>query len=512
MSSEQLPQKLATGARVSQEEISGNRMRFTKVSGSGPQTGWVSLTASGEDLLVKENDAVGGKVVGTLTKAADIFKQLKDEEAAKEVLKCLASAGSDYGNSDEAVKAADEMIHLVRNSKDDSALGAACLLKSEVCLESGRSREAAKAAREAQKSYSKCGAKKEEAQSYLAIAYAEMNNEYGEAPAAARAAASLYRSMNDKDGQAGATYTLASAHLALLAIKQRTCVVPSKADTTAAMNAAREAHELYRMTGNAEGQTKSNEIVRTILAVNGSNDSPMLTDSSGGDEIDAGSWKYQKEKKAAPPGGVEFNHSKFSWRDATASNHYTLVWELEVKGLFQNKNAAYKAQMISKAARSVAMPMYHCLKNSFNAAAGNEGPMMIHMNAMNSSWEYGTAMMASINTVAAMAACKLTKLVFMQVGESPPGAVDERNKCRQVYMSPVTLSILRTARLEMPNMTLGYIALDAVTWHSNRSEVIASLPDVLQSEESEVHFTKGTPIAPCIVQRPIPPQVGKQAK
>lgn len=53
-SSEQLPDRLATGAKLEELELAGDRLHFKKLSGDGPGEGWVSLKAGGKVLVQKE--------------------------------------------------------------------------------------------------------------------------------------------------------------------------------------------------------------------------------------------------------------------------------------------------------------------------------------------------------------------------------------------------------------------------------------------------------------------------
>jgi len=55
LNSEQEPDRLSTGALIKEEEMTGERLRFTRLTGKGPNTGWVSLNATGvfKALLVK---------------------------------------------------------------------------------------------------------------------------------------------------------------------------------------------------------------------------------------------------------------------------------------------------------------------------------------------------------------------------------------------------------------------------------------------------------------------------
>eukprot|EP00439_Symbiodinium_sp_Y106_P010424 s3989_g1.t1 len=53
LQSAQLPERLATGSLVEQEELVGDRLRFWRLTGSGPKSGWVSTKLAQKDLLVK---------------------------------------------------------------------------------------------------------------------------------------------------------------------------------------------------------------------------------------------------------------------------------------------------------------------------------------------------------------------------------------------------------------------------------------------------------------------------
>ncbi|CAE7212093.1 unnamed protein product [Symbiodinium natans] len=61
LTSEQLGDRLATGALVKELKLEGDRLNFELVSGKGPDAGWVSLKLKDKDLLV-EVDAEGNTV------------------------------------------------------------------------------------------------------------------------------------------------------------------------------------------------------------------------------------------------------------------------------------------------------------------------------------------------------------------------------------------------------------------------------------------------------------------
>lgn len=52
LQSQQFEERLSTGALVEQNELIGDRLHYSRVSGSGPDTGWVSIRMAHKDLLV----------------------------------------------------------------------------------------------------------------------------------------------------------------------------------------------------------------------------------------------------------------------------------------------------------------------------------------------------------------------------------------------------------------------------------------------------------------------------
>merc|ERR1719401_1665249 len=203
---------------------------------------------------------------------------------------------------------------------------------------------------------------------------------------------------------------------------------------------------------------------------------------------------------------MKWNHSKFSWRNAMDGYHFTFVWEQQVEGVGENPRGGYRSILSGKTSRTIGLPMYHSLKSQF-ASAPDEGPLMIHMHSMVSGWGYGTAVASTVSTITAAITCKMHNILYLMVDEAPPGSRDEEKAIRQIYVSPCVLAILRSCRLEAPNVNIGFLAMDSASWHASRSEVIAALPDVMQSEETEIHFHKGTPLVGTLMCTDIGPAV-----
>lgn len=53
--SEQLPERLSTGAIIEEEELQDNRLRFSRISGAGPDRGWITIHLKERDLVTRVN-------------------------------------------------------------------------------------------------------------------------------------------------------------------------------------------------------------------------------------------------------------------------------------------------------------------------------------------------------------------------------------------------------------------------------------------------------------------------
>jgi len=53
LKSPQTKERLSTGALVEEVELKGERLSFKRVTGTGPEVGWISIKLPGKDLAVK---------------------------------------------------------------------------------------------------------------------------------------------------------------------------------------------------------------------------------------------------------------------------------------------------------------------------------------------------------------------------------------------------------------------------------------------------------------------------
>ncbi|CAE8631212.1 unnamed protein product [Polarella glacialis] len=223
--------RLCVGAVVSEEERAGERLRFKKVSGSGPEAGWVSATLLARVDKPKKAVASPAAFKGTSMFAlAELAVMQKGPTAALQ-------EGSAKG-------------------KDAAAL----LLVAVAHLADGRASEAAAAALEAQTICVQAGKQEGEASAILALALAKlMAGESREALNLATSALALFKEVGDKQMEASSLSTIANARLALKEIN-------------VAESAVKEALNIFRIIGDTEGEQAAQITFHDVCLAKGGRD------------------------------------------------------------------------------------------------------------------------------------------------------------------------------------------------------------------------------------------------
>lgn len=86
LKSEQLSDRLSTGALVEELKLVGDRLHYKRLTGTGPEEGWVSLKVSGKELLTKKGDSAEGQAdpgPGASSSEVDTALKSKIEADAK---------------------------------------------------------------------------------------------------------------------------------------------------------------------------------------------------------------------------------------------------------------------------------------------------------------------------------------------------------------------------------------------------------------------------------------------
>eukprot|EP00440_Ansanella_granifera_P067391 gb/GFBE01073097.1/.p1 GENE.gb/GFBE01073097.1/~~gb/GFBE01073097.1/.p1 ORF type:complete len:388 (+),score=112.55 gb/GFBE01073097.1/:1-1164(+) len=87
LKSAQCDDRLSTGALVEELKLIGDRLNYKRLTGTGPEEGWVSIKISGKELLVKKESSTGSSAAAASPAAAgDVDTALKSkiEAIAKE--------------------------------------------------------------------------------------------------------------------------------------------------------------------------------------------------------------------------------------------------------------------------------------------------------------------------------------------------------------------------------------------------------------------------------------------
>lgn len=337
-----------------------------------------------------------------------------------------------------------------------------------------------------------------------------------EAIPAAQAQARLARERGDKAQEASALHDLALAYIARLGKKLGTCSIPSAEDSMGGLRAAKDAHALFLELGNREGQAKALSAIGKVLLINGVQ--PEAIESAHDPEAvfaDVLSGKYTTAKNALPPkpmnkqarledvvpSSKQLEKGKFAWNNPTAGYSYTLIWQPTKDRQIVNRKprGQYDILSLTTGSKNTALPAIVAARSS--DASERSDPMVVFVTSNDCGMHYATAMISAQNTIAAMITARVTKLTFVQLGESHTDYTD--TKARQVEMSPVTLAILRSARIEAPFLTIGFVGGDLASWVANPAPMIDSLFDTIESDECEVMYKRGEAFAPTIVHKPM---------
>lgn len=337
-----------------------------------------------------------------------------------------------------------------------------------------------------------------------------------EAVQAAQTQARLAREKGDKKQEAGALHDLALAYLTRLGQKLSNCHIPSAEDSLGALKAAKDCFSLFVQTGNADGQANALRTINRVLLYNGV--PPEVLEGINDPETiyaDVMSGKYTTSKNALPPkpmnknakleelipSAKQLDKGKFAWNNPTAGYSYTLIWQPTRDRQPPNRKprGMYDILALNTGSKHMALPAVVAARATDRAEKSD--PMMVFVSSNDVGSHYATAMISAQNTIAAMMTCRVTKLTFVQIGESHTDWTD--TKARTVEMSPVTLAILRSARIEAPYLTIGFLGGDAASWIANPAPMIESIFDTIESDECEVVYKRCDAFAPTIVHKPL---------
>lgn len=336
--------------------------------------------------------------------------------------------------------------------------------------------------------------------------------------------------MDNKSGEAQAQLCICNAHLGKVALDAAKKKFPAMADSMGAVQAAKAAYRAFSELSDPEGIERASRSLSSALLATGvpastmpspealvqSKDLATVVSDCGGNMSPFQA--PQLQVRNVPAAGKkqqsqQFDRTNFRWRDPTAEYCYTLIWEPYKEANFATRKKNYNATAVSQGARSAALPLYHSLKPK-DPAMTSDGPLCVHILAYDASQDYGSSLMGSLHTISSMVTANLKKLTFVQLGEAPYEGAKAPNQwaARHVAMSPCTLALIRSARIEVPQLAIGFVAGDAASWMTERDTIVNAIFDAPDAQETELMWSRGKPMMPTLLPKPLPEPVQRKMK
>jgi len=322
--------------------------------------------------------------------------------------------------------------------------------------------------------------------------------------------------MRERAGEANALIDLAKVHVQKLSSKLKTCSIASADSTIAALRAAKDAHGVFSETRNLQGQTTALQIVARVLLYNGVH--PDVIEASRDPAAifaDVMSGKYSSSRNALPqpaqpkqlkleeavPDSKQLDRGKFGWNNATAGYCYTVVWQPTKDRNMGNNKPRGQYDILTARTGYKHDAVATTLGLRANDASERNDALMVFMTTEDHGNHYASSFMNAQHIIGGVVAAQLRKLVFVQFGESFYDWTD--TSARTVEMHSVTLAILRSARIEAPFLTIGFVGGDAASWHQDPAPMIESIFDTIESDECELIYKSGESFAPSMVHKPL---------
>eukprot|EP00441_Pelagodinium_beii_P045901 CAMPEP_0197623706 /NCGR_PEP_ID=MMETSP1338-20131121/3664_1 /TAXON_ID=43686 ORGANISM="Pelagodinium beii, Strain RCC1491" /NCGR_SAMPLE_ID=MMETSP1338 /ASSEMBLY_ACC=CAM_ASM_000754 /LENGTH=486 /DNA_ID=CAMNT_0043193765 /DNA_START=37 /DNA_END=1494 /DNA_ORIENTATION=+ len=416
----------------------------------------------------------------------------------------------------EARAFASEAAAVFRQSNDSKGEAAAQALVAEVCTATHRYQEATLAAREALRLSKSAGDQSGQAAALKALLKATAETDRDKALVIASERIKLLREMHDRAGEANALTDLARVHVQKLSNKLKTCSIASADDSLAALRASKDAHGIFSELRNLQGQAAALQIVARVLLYNGVH--PDVIEASRDPTAifaDVMSGKYSSSRNAFPPpanpkqvkleeavpDSKQLDRGKFGWTNATAGYCYTVVWQPTKDRHIGNNKPRGQYDILTARTGYKHNAVATTLGMRANDASERNDALMVFMTTQDHGNHYASSFMNAQHVIGGVVAAQLRKLVFVQFGESFYDWTD--TSARTVEMHSVTLAILRSARIEAPFLTIGFVGGDAASWLQDPTPMIESIFDTIESDECEVIYRNGESFAPSMVHKPL---------
>jgi len=230
---------------------------------------------------------------------------------------------------------------------------------------------------------------------------------------------------------------------------------------------------------------------------------------------DVMSGKYTTTKNAFPPSPVvkqpkveeiiptakQLDRASFKWMYPNSGYVYTLIWQAVKDRNVTNKKprGAYDVMTLSSGTKSTSLAQ--TFTTMCNEANTRSKSMVVYVTPHDHNTAYASSIISQQSALACIITTKINTVTFVQFGEGHFDWTDVR--ARQVNMYPVTLALMRSCRIEVPTMNIGFVSGDAASWMADPTPLIEDMFNTLESDECEITYRRGEPYGPLIVHRPM---------
>mmetsp|Transcript_13511 Transcript_13511/g.24849 ORF Transcript_13511/g.24849 Transcript_13511/m.24849 type:complete len:236 (-) Transcript_13511:58-765(-) len=191
-----------------------------------------------------------------------------------------------------------------------------------------------------------------------------------------------------------------------------------------------------------------------------------------------------------------FQRQKFAWKTTAGEYTYNVIYEQVPPPAASGRGDFIDGVSLQASSTQDKVSLHSTILRGGPASRESWAVFLIPPSAGQA---YATALLSAVSMIGTMISAKLKACTFLHLNET---AADDKAKSlpiRDLPMYHAVLGLIRSCRLEAPNLLVSYVAVDMATWFHDRESLFRSLPDIHNSQLTELFYEKGIPKAPTLM-------------